>query len=106
MEGPCASSSWKTTTRGARYLVRGLSESGHIVDRAADGETGLALALEGIYDVLIVDRRLPALALDGLNLTRRLREQGAHTPVLMLSAIGSAADRVAGLRAGCDDYLI
>jgi two-component system, OmpR family, response regulator len=89
--------------RSARYLVRGLSESGHIVDRAADGETGLALALEGIYDVLIVDRRLPAL--DGLTLTRRLREQGARTPVLMLSAIGSAADRVAGLRAGCDDYL-
>jgi two-component system, OmpR family, response regulator len=89
--------------RGARYLVRGLSESGHIVDRAADGETGLALALEGIYDVLIVDRRLPAL--DGLTLTRRLRELGAHTPVLMLSAIGSAAERVTGLRAGCDDYL-
>jgi two-component system, OmpR family, response regulator len=89
--------------RGARYLARGLSESGHIVDRAADGETGLTLALEGIYDVLIIDRRLPAL--DGLNLTRRLREQGAHRPVLMLSAIGSAADRVAGLRAGCDDYL-
>jgi two-component system OmpR family response regulator len=89
--------------RGARYLVRGLSESGHIVDRAADGETGLALALEGIYDVLIVDRRLPAL--DGLTLTRRLREQGARTPVLMLSAIGGPADRVAGLRAGCDDYL-
>jgi two-component system, OmpR family, response regulator len=88
---------------GARYLVRGLSESGHIVDRAADGETGLALALEGIYDVLIVDRRLPAL--DGLTLTRRLRETGAHTPVLMLSAIGSAAERVTGLRAGCDDYL-
>jgi two-component system, OmpR family, response regulator len=89
--------------RGARYLVRGLSESGHIVDRAADGETGLALALEGIYDVLIVDRRLPAL--DGLTLTRRLRETGAHTPVLMLSAIGSAVERVTGLRAGCDDYL-
>jgi two-component system, OmpR family, response regulator len=89
--------------RGARYLVRGLSESGHVVDRAADGETGLALALEGIYDVLIVDRRLPAL--DGLTLTRRLRETGAHTPVLMLSAIGSAAERVTGLRAGCDDYL-
>jgi len=89
--------------RAARYLVRGLSESGHIVDRAADGETGLALALEGIYDVLIVDRRLPAL--DGLTLTRRLREQGARTPVLMLSAIGGPADRVAGLRAGCDDYL-
>jgi two-component system OmpR family response regulator len=89
--------------RGARYLVRGLSESGHIVDHAADGETGLALALEGIYDILIVDRRLPGL--DGLTLVQRLREQGAGIPVLMLSAIGSMADRVAGLRAGCDDYL-
>jgi two-component system, OmpR family, response regulator len=89
--------------RGGRYLVRGLSESGHIVDRASDGETGLALALEGIYDVLIVDRRLPAL--DGIALVQRLRKQGVATPVLMLSAIASAADRVAGLRAGCDDYL-
>ena len=89
--------------RGARYLVRGLSESGHIVDHAADGETGLALALEGIYDVLVVDRRLPTL--DGVTLVRQLREQNATTPVLMLSAIGSSADRVAGLRAGCDDYL-
>ncbi|HZC98211.1 MAG TPA: response regulator transcription factor [Bradyrhizobium sp.] len=89
--------------RGARYLVRGLSDSGHIVDHAADGETGLALALEGIYDILIVDRRLPGI--DGLTLVQRLREQGAEIPVLMLSAIGGMADRVAGLRAGCDDYL-
>jgi two-component system OmpR family response regulator len=89
--------------RGARYLVRGLSESGHTVDRAADGETGLALALEGIYDVLVVDRRLPGL--DGIAMVQRLREQGIAPPVLMLSAIANAADRVAGLRAGCDDYL-
>jgi two-component system OmpR family response regulator len=88
---------------GARYLVRGLSESGHTVDRAADGETGLALALEGIYDVLVVDRRLPGL--DGIAMVQRLREQGIAPPVLMLSAIANAADRVAGLRAGCDDYL-
>jgi two-component system OmpR family response regulator len=74
-------------SRAARYLLRGLSESGHVVDHAAEGETGLALALEGIYDALIVDRRLPAL--DGL----------------MLSAIGSPADKVKGLQAGCDDYL-
>src|SRR6478752_4308990 len=89
--------------RGGRYLVRGMTESGHIVDRASDGETGLALALEAIYDVLIVDRRLPAL--DGIALVQRLRKQGVSTPALMLSAIASAADRVAGLRAGCDDYL-
>jgi two-component system OmpR family response regulator len=88
--------------RAARHLVRGLSESGHIVDHAADGETGLALALEGIYDILIVDRRLPGL--DGIALVQRLRGHAA-TPVLMLSAAGSAGDRVEGLRAGCNDYL-
>ena len=89
--------------RGGRYLVRGLSESGHIADRAADGETGLALALEGIYDVLIVDRRLPGL--DGIALVTQLRKQGIATPVLMLSAIANTPDRVAGLHAGCNDYL-
>jgi two-component system OmpR family response regulator len=89
--------------RAARYLVRGLSESGHIVDRAADGETGLALASEEIYDAVVLDRKLPAM--DGLTVVRRLRGQGIQTPVLMLSAIGSAADRVEGMQAGCDDYL-
>lgn len=90
-------------SRTARYLIRGLSESGHVVDHATEGETGLALALEGIYDALIVDRRLPAL--DGLTLVRRLRTEDAVVPVLMLSAAGSSLDKVAGLQAGCDDYL-
>jgi two-component system OmpR family response regulator len=89
--------------RAASYLARGLTESGHVVDRAADGEVGLALAGEGLYDVLIVDRRLPLM--DGLTLIRRLRQQDAHTPVLVLSAIGGTADRIEGMRAGCDDYL-
>jgi two-component system OmpR family response regulator len=89
--------------RAARYLSRGLEESGHVVDRAVDGELGLALAAEGIYDALIVDRRLPGM--DGLSLVRRLRESDAMTPVLILSAIGTAADRIEGMRAGCDDYL-
>jgi len=90
-------------SRAARYLVRGLGESGHVADVAAEGETGLAMALEGIYDALILDRRLPVL--DGLTVVRRLRAQGASLPVLMLSAIASARDRVEGLQAGCDDYL-
>jgi len=90
-------------SRTARYLMRGLSESGHVVDHVGDGETGLAMALEGIYDALIVDRRLPAL--DGLTVVRRLRAEGAVMPVLMLSAIGGARDKVEGLQAGCDDYL-
>ncbi|HEX9461385.1 MAG TPA: response regulator transcription factor [Alphaproteobacteria bacterium] len=90
-------------TRTADYLVRGLTESGHVVDRVADGETALAMAREGIYDALIVDRKLPAL--DGLTVVRRLRQGDPRTPVLMLSAIATTKDRVEGIRAGCDDYL-
>jgi two-component system OmpR family response regulator len=89
--------------RTADYLVRGLGESGHIVDRVADGGTGLAMAQEGIYDVLVIDRMLPAM--DGIELVRRLRKHDLYTPVLMLSAVSSTADRVEGMRAGCDDYL-
>src|SRR6202035_5275543 len=89
--------------RTANYLVRGLIESGHIVDRVADGETALAMALEGIYEALVLDRMLPAM--DGLTLVRRLREHDSRIPVLMLSAVASTADRVEGMRAGCDDYL-
>jgi two-component system OmpR family response regulator len=89
--------------RAARFLVRGLGESGHVVDHAADGELGLALGLEGIYDVMVIDRRLPGL--DGLALVSRLRAAGIDAPVLMLSAIAGMRDRVDGLQAGCDDYL-
>ena len=89
--------------RTANYLARGLTESGHIVDRVADGETALAMALEGIYDTLVFDRMLPAM--DGVTLVRRLREHDPRTPVLMLSAVASTIDRVEGMRAGCDDYL-
>jgi two-component system OmpR family response regulator len=89
--------------RTADYLVKGLTESGHIVDRVVDGATALAMALEGIYDALILDRKLPGL--DGLTLVRRLRQRDRRTPVLMLSGIATTMDRVDGLRAGCDDYL-
>ncbi|MDB6145266.1 MAG: cusR [Pseudomonas sp.] len=90
-------------TRAAAYLVRGLSESGHVADASEEGHDGLAMALEGIYDALIVDRRLPGI--DGLTLVRTLRERGVRTPILMLSAMTSTEQRVEGLRAGCDDYL-
>ncbi|HEV7814802.1 MAG TPA: response regulator transcription factor [Janthinobacterium sp.] len=90
--------------RAADYLARGLAESGHVVDRIDDGPTGLAMAGEGIYDVIVLDRRLPGL--DGVALVLELRRRDARTPVLMVSALGSAADRVAGIRAGCDDYLV
>jgi two-component system OmpR family response regulator len=90
--------------RGRSFLVRGLMESGHIVDTAGDGATGLVLAREGIYDAVVTDRRLPAL--DGVELVRQLRAERNATPVLMLSALGSLNDRVEGIRAGCDDYLV
>lgn len=87
----------------AAWLVKGLSESGHVADLAVDGEEGLALAREDLHDVLIVDRMLPKL--DGLSLIRQLREEGVKTPVLVLSALADVDERVKGLRAGGDDYL-
>ncbi|MDE1167261.1 MAG: response regulator transcription factor [Pseudomonas sp.] len=90
-------------TLAAGYLVRGLSESGHVVDSVADGRQGLEMAEEGIYDALIIDRKLPSL--DGLALVRQLRADDLHTPILMLSALASTEQRVEGLRAGADDYL-
>lgn len=90
--------------RASQFLARGLSESGLVVDTVADGATGLAYAREGIYDVIVTDRLLPAL--DGIALVRQLRAGGDTTPVLMLSAMGGLNERVEGIRAGCDDYLM
>ena len=87
----------------ADYLVKAFREVGHVADQAADGEDGLALALDGDYDVLIVDRMLPKR--DGLSVIGALRAKGIETPVLILSALGQVDDRVKGLRAGGDDYL-
>ena len=80
-----------------------LSEEGHDVLAAADGEEGVSMAELGSFDVMIVDRMLPKL--DGLELVRRARNSGDTTPVLVLSALGQVDDRVEGLRAGGDDYL-
>ncbi|MEW9581581.1 response regulator transcription factor [Paraburkholderia sp. DGU8] len=91
-------------TRASQFLARGLTESGLIVDTVADGATGLAYAREGIYDVIVTDRLLPAL--DGIALVQQLRAGGDTTPVLMLSALGGLNERVEGIRAGCDDYLV
>lgn len=88
----------------AGYLVRGLSESGHVVEHVADGEVGLHSALEERFDVIILDRMLPKR--DGMKLLRLLRTDGNDTPVLFLSALGEVEDRVDGLRAGADDYLV
>ena len=87
----------------ADYLVKAFREVGHIADAATDGEDGLAMALDGEYDVLIVDRMLPKR--DGLSLIGTLRDKGIETPALILSALGQVDDRVKGLRAGGDDYL-
>jgi two-component system OmpR family response regulator len=87
----------------AEYLVKAFREVGHVADHAADGEDGLGLALEGQYDVLIIDRMLPKL--DGLTVIGTLRQKGVETPALILSALGQVDDRVKGLRAGGDDYL-
>ena len=88
----------------AAYLRRGLTESGHVVDAAHDGEVGLQLAVQNDYDALVVDRMLPRR--DGLSLIRMLRADGRTTPVLVLSALGQVDQRVEGLRAGGDDYLV
>lgn len=90
--------------QAASYLVRGLRETGHTVDHAADGEQGLHLALTEHYDVLVVDRMLPKR--DGLSLIRMLRADGRLLPILVLSALAEVDDRVIGLRAGGDDYLV
>jgi two-component system OmpR family response regulator len=87
----------------ASYLVKAFREAGHVADHAADGEDGLAMASDGPYDVLIVDRMLPKK--DGLTVIAELRAAGRDTPALILSALGQVDDRVKGLRAGGDDYL-
>jgi two-component system OmpR family response regulator len=86
------------------YLVRGLTESGHVVDSADNGKDGLFLAIDQEFDVLVVDRMMPQA--DGLSLVEALRDAGKRTPVLILSALGEVDDRVEGLQRGGDDYLV
>ena len=88
----------------AAYLRKGLTESGHVVDHSIDGEEGLYLALSGTYDVVVLDRMLPKR--DGLTVLKMLRTDGNDTPVMLLTALGEIDDRVEGLRAGSDDYLV
>lgn len=88
----------------AAVMVRGLTESGHDCVSAAEGEAGLAEARQGEFDVMIVDRMMPKM--DGVTLVETLRREGDQTPVLFLSALGEINDRVDGLKAGGDDYLV
>ena len=88
----------------AAFIVKGMKEAGFAVDHAADGDAGLELASREPYDVAVVDLMLPRL--DGLSLIQRLRERKVRTPVIILSARHSVDDRVTGLQAGGDDYLV
>ena len=87
----------------ADYIARGLDEEGFVVDRADNGRDGLFMATDREFDVVVLDRMLPAM--DGLSLLKAMRAAEVDTPVLMLSALGSTDDRVSGLTAGADDYL-
>ncbi len=88
----------------AAYAARGLREAGHVVDHALDGESGLNMAAAGDYDAYVIDRMLPKM--DGLSLLSKRREDSDETPALFLSALGEVDDRVSGLKAGGDDYLV
>jgi two-component system, OmpR family, response regulator len=88
----------------ADYIVKGLTEEGFTVDRADNGRDGFFYASDGSYDAIILDRMLPAM--DGMAVLSALRAAKIETPVIIVSALGSADDRVTGLTAGSDDYLV
>lgn len=86
------------------YISKGLASAGHVVDWMREGRDGFAAGLDGGYDVLVVDRMLPGL--DGLTVVKSLRAASIKVPVLFLTAMGDVDDRVEGLEAGGDDYLV
>ena len=86
------------------YITDGLRQEGHSVDYIGTGNDGLVQATVGQYDVIVVDRMLPGL--DGLAVVKTLRGAGQKAPVLMLTALGGVEDRIEGLNAGADDYLV
>jgi len=90
--------------RVTQFVVKGLKESGHIVDHADNGRDGMFLAASEPYDVIIMDRMLPG-EIDGLAIVEALRKSGKHTPILILSALSDVDERIRGLRSGGDDYL-
>lgn len=88
----------------SRFIHQGLSEAGYAVDLAPDGRQGIDYATSADYDVIVLDVLLPEI--DGLTVLKNLRDLGFHTPVLLLTARDTVEDRVLGLNAGADDYLI
>ncbi|HCS78886.1 TPA: DNA-binding response regulator [Patescibacteria group bacterium] len=89
--------------RIATAVKKGLEQEAFAVDVAFDGEVGFDLASTETFDVIILDLMLPKL--DGISLTKKLRAENIHTPILMLTAKGQVDDKVAGLNSGADDYL-
>lgn len=89
--------------RVASYVAKGLREEGHVVTQCGDGRAGLIQAAAEDYDVIVLDRMLPAV--DGMTILKTLRAAGNRTPILMLTALSDVEERVRGLRSGADDYL-
>lgn len=89
---------------GAAFILKGLREAGFTVDTADNGRDGLFLATDNSYDAVVLDRMLPGL--DGMAVLAAIRAAGIETPVIILSALGSTEDRIDGLTAGSDDYLV
>lgn len=88
----------------ARYIAQGLIQEGHVVDVVGDGRDGLFQASSGLFDLIILDRMMPGM--DGLSALRALRASGIQVPVLVLSALATVDERITGLEAGADDYLV
>lgn len=86
------------------FVAKGLSEAGHLVEQVDNGKDGLALAISEKFEIVILDRMLPG-GVDGLHILETLRRQGNLTPVLLLSALSDVDEKVAGLKAGADDYV-
>jgi two-component system OmpR family response regulator len=88
----------------AQTIKRGLELKGYAVDAVYDGETGFSYAVDADYDLVVLDRMLPGM--DGVTLCQKVRAEGVHTPILMLTARGTIGDKVEGLNSGADDYLV
>ncbi len=88
----------------AEYICSSLSDLGHVVEHAGDGKSGFLSALDDDFDVMVIDRMLPGL--DGLSLVKSIRSAGVASPIIFLSAMDGVNDRVDGLEAGADDYLV
>ncbi len=89
----------------ARFIVRGMNEVGYEVDHSTNGADALTHAAARQYDVIVLDRMLPG-RIDGLGVIGELRNRGNRTPILILSALGEVDERILGLKAGSDDYLV